>query len=223
MIITVPQLLSPSQLQAINELIDSGQFEDGQKTAGWHAKTVKQNRQWLGSEEQQAELDHCLTVALSQQQNFTASSYPKYMQPFMVSESCGGGHYGPHIDDALMGQEAIARSDLSCTIFLSDPELYRGGELHMEYLGQNLEFKLAAGDAIVYPSTTLHEVTPVTEGVRRVALTWIESYVRNASQREILFDLDTARKDIMNQYGKTDAFDRITKSHANLLRQWAET
>ncbi|MBB6523580.1 Fe2+-dependent dioxygenase [Pseudoteredinibacter isoporae] len=223
MIITVPKLLNAEQLQAINGLIDSGQFEDGQNTAGWHAKTVKQNRQWLGSEEQQAELDHCLTVALSQQQQFTASSYPKYIQPFMVSESCEGGHYGPHIDDALMGQEAIARSDLSCTIFLSDPAQYQGGELRMDYQNQSLEFKLSAGDAIVYPSTTLHEVTPVSQGVRRVALTWIESYVRHASQREILYDLDTARKDIMNQHGKTDAFDRITKSHANLLRQWADT
>jgi len=223
MIITVDSLLTTEQVSAINKLIDSGHFEDGQNTAGWHAKTVKQNRQWQGNQEQQDQLDHFLSIALSQNTKFTTASYPKYIQPFMVSESHDGGHYGMHTDDALMGKEGIARSDLSCTIFLSDPKSYKGGELHMDYFGQGLEFKLAAGDAIIYPSTTLHEVKPVTNGTRRVALTWIESYVRDASKREILYDLDCARRDVMQQQGKTEAFDKITKSHANLLRQWADT
>ncbi|MCV6613804.1 MAG: Fe2+-dependent dioxygenase [Cellvibrionaceae bacterium] len=223
MIIKLPGLLNQAQLQAINGLVDGGEFSDGQATAGWHAKQVKQNRQWQGSEQQQDELDNSLTLALSQQPEFTAASYPKYIQPFMVSESCNGGHYGMHTDDALMGAQAIARSDLSCTLFLSDPAEYQGGELHIQHHGQSIEFKLAAGDAVVYPSTTLHEVKPVSAGVRRVALTWIESYVRSAADREILYELDLARKQIMREQGKTASFDWVSKSHANLLRRWADT
>ena len=114
-------------------------------------------------------------------------------------------------------------TDTSCTIFLTPPEDYEGGELVMNLSGMDMAFKLNAGDAIIYPSTTLHRVNPVTSGSRKVALTWIESHIPQASQREMLFDLDSARKDIMKHLGKTDAFDRITKTHANLLRQWAMT
>lgn len=223
MITTIKQLLTPAQLQAINQLIDQGQFEDGKLTAGWHAKNVKHNRQWQANTELSDELNHSLGQALGRNPEFTAAAYPKLLQPFLISESSDGGHYGPHVDDALMGLDQIARSDISCTIFLSDASSYQGGELLMGYQGNELSFKLNAGDAIIYPSTTLHQVTAVSQGQRRVAVSWIESYIRNAGQREILYDLDQARKDIMGRDGKSDSFDRISKSHANLLRMWAET
>lgn len=223
MITTIKQLLTPVQLQAINQLIRQGQFEDGKLTAGWHAEDVKNNRQWKADSELYDELNYNLGQALGQNPEFTAAAYPKLLQPFLISESSDGGHYGPHIDDALMGMNQIARSDISCTIFLNDARSYQGGELLMGYQGNELSYKLNAGDAIIYPSSTLHQVTPVSQGQRRVAVSWIESYIRNADQREILYDLDQARKDIMSKDGKSDSFDRISKSHANLLRMWAET
>ncbi|WP_413694178.1 Fe2+-dependent dioxygenase [Psychromonas sp. KJ10-2] len=141
----------------------------------------------------------------------------------MISQSQHSGGYGDHVDDALMGSEAILRSDLSCTLFLSNPDDYQGGELVFSFGAQQLSYKLPAGHAIIYPSTSLHRVNPVTEGVRHVGITWLESYIRHADQREVLQDLDNARREIMKTQGKSNAFDKISKSHANLLRLWAET
>lgn len=223
MIIQLSQVLNTQQLTAINTLIDQGQFEDGKKTAGWHAKQVKNNQQWQATDLLTKELNQKLSSALGGHPEFASATYPKYMQPFMVSESSDGAHYGNHVDDALMGNDSILRTDISCTIFLSDPDSYTGGDLTMDLYGESLSFKLAAGNALLYPSTSLHRVTPVTKGCRRVALTWIESYIRETSQREILHDLDCARKDILATSGKTASFDQVSKSHANLLRRWALT
>ncbi len=223
MIIQLADVLTSQQLAATNALIDQGYFEDGKNTAGWHAKGVKNNRQWRATDALMGELNQQLSTALGSHPEFAAVTYPKYMQPFMVSESSDGGHYGPHVDDALMGGDSILRTDISCTLFLSDPASYTGGELTMDLQGSTLSFKLSAGSALVYPSTSLHEVKPVTQGCRRVALTWIESYLREAQQREILYDLDCARKAVLASVGKTASFDKISKSHSNLLRRWAQT
>lgn len=223
MIIQLEQVLSEMQVQAVLQLLGHGEFASGKETAGWHAKTVKDNLQWQGEAGVAEELDHCLTGALAGHEDFAGCAYAKDMMPFIVSESTGGGGYGDHIDDALMHSQHIVRTDLSCTIFLSEPDEYEGGELIMNYSGLEMAIKLRAGDAILYPSTTLHRVNPVTAGSRKVALTWMESHIRQAGQREMLFDLDKARKAIMKKEGKSDAFDLITKTHANLLRLWAET
>lgn len=223
MILQIENVLNPEQLDAVNQLVDTGNFEDGKLTAGWNAQSVKENRQWQASDDIEQQLDVALTSALGQNPQYVASVYPKALQSFLISESHNGGHYGLHIDDALMASEHIVRTDVSCTIFLSEPEQYQGGELEINMQGQVLQYKLAAGCALIYPSTSLHQVMPVTSGCRRVAVSWTESYVRNAANREILYDLDRARKAIMQQHGKTPEFDLINKSHANLLRQWAET
>jgi len=223
MITQLKQVLTPQQVAGILELTRHGQFNDGKLTAGWHAKGVKNNRQWQGDEQLGHDIEHHLQGALTAHPQFSGAAYAKSMMPFIISESAQGGGYGDHIDDALMADQQVLRTDLSCTIFLTEPETYEGGELIMNFCGVEMAFKLAAGDAILYPSTTLHRVNPVTSGSRKVALTWIESHVSQASQREILFDLDSARKEIMTSTGKTAAFDRITKTHANLLRLWAHT
>ncbi len=223
MILKLANVLSAEKQQELQKILTAGRFEDGQKTAGWHAQQVKQNQQWHADPELMLNLNDWLSAQLAQHSEFTAATYPKYMAPFIISRSEKEGHYGNHIDDALMGHEQITRSDISCTIFLSDPESYEGGDLVMDFAGEELRFKLPKGYAIVYPSTTLHRVEPVTSGRREVAVTWIESYIRHANQREILRDLDLARRDVLKEQGKNKAFDQITKSHANLLRMWAET
>ena len=223
MITKLPQVLSAQQISSIIQLVEHGDFIDGKSTAGWHAQEVKTNRQWQGEPELNEQIQQGMQGALTQHPLFSGATYAKSMMPFIISESTLGGGYGNHIDDALMANDTVLRTDISCTVFLTPPEDYEGGELVMNLSGMEMAFKLNAGDAIIYPSTTLHRVNPVTSGSRQVALTWIESHIPQASQREMLFDLDTARKDIMEHQGKTDAFDRITKTHANLLRQWAMT
>ena len=223
MITKLPQVLSAQQISSIIQLVEHGNFIDGKSTAGWHAKAVKTNRQWQGEPELNEQIQQGMQGALTQHPMFSGATYAKSMMPFIISESTLGGGYGNHIDDALMANDTVLRTDISCTVFLTPPEDYEGGELVMNLSGMEMAFKLNAGDAIIYPSTTLHRVNPVTSGSRKVALTWIKSHIPQASQREMLFDLDTARKDIMEHQGKTDAFDRITKTHANLLRQWAMT
>lgn len=223
MITKLPQVLSPRQVASIIQLIEHGSFNSGKDTAGWHAKAVKHNLQWQGDTELNEQIQTGIQGALTQHPQFTGAAYAKAMMPFIISESTLGGGYGDHIDDALMVNESVLRTDISCTLFLTPPQGYEGGELVMNLSGMEMAFKLNAGDAIIYPSTTLHRVNPVTSGSRKVALTWIESHIPQASQREILFDLDCARKEIMEHHGKTSAFDRITKTHANLLRQWAMT
>jgi PKHD-type hydroxylase len=121
-----------------------------------------------------------------------------------------------------MDNQDFLRSDVSFTLFLSPPSTYEGGELVIESTDAEQAYKLEAGSVIIYPSSTLHRVEPVTEGVRLVAVAWVQSLVREPSDREILFDLDTTRRAIFTKQGKTIEFDLISKSHANLLRKWAE-
>ena len=223
MITILENVLNQAELTAINETLKLGQFYSGAATAGWAAKSVKTNLQWQAEPDIDAELSNRLTTHLVTHSQFATSTYAKKIAPFLISESRDGGGYGNHVDDALMGRESILRSDLSCTLFLSNPQDYQGGELTFSFGVEELRYKLPAGHAIIYPSTSLHRVEPVTQGVRQVAVTWLESYIRNAENREILKDLDAARRTVMKDQGKNSAFDQISKSHSNLLRLWAET
>lgn len=144
------------------------------------------------------------------------------MHSLLFSRYGVGMAYGRHIDNALMGGKQLRRSDLSFTVFLSDPDTYTGGELVIEGPDNETSYRLAAGSAIVYPANTLHRVDPVISGERLVAVGWVQSLIRDAEQREILFDLDTVKRTLFAQDGKTDAFDLVSKTMANLLRKWAE-
>jgi PKHD-type hydroxylase len=149
--------------------------------------------------------------------------FPKTIHSVLFSRYTEGMAYGRHIDNPVMGSsDHPARSDVSWTLFLNEPEDYDGGELVVEASQGHKTFKLQAGAMIVYPSTTLHQVMPVTRGDRLVAVGWVQSIVRDPADRELLYDLDTARRNIFNQYGKTTEFDLLSKSYANLLRKWAD-
>ncbi|WP_162618051.1 Fe2+-dependent dioxygenase [Shewanella halifaxensis] len=223
MIQIINNVLNPEQIALLMHTISQGEFQCGKQTAGWHAQGVKNNQQWHGGEQVNEQLQQALLLYLTQHPQFSAITYAKKMMPFIISCSADNGGYGNHIDDALMHGEQMVRTDISCTIFISEPEDYEGGELVMSLGGAELPYKLRAGDAIIYPSTTLHKVNPVTQGQRLVALTWIESFIADSQQREMLYDLDCARKAIMQQNGKSHEFDLITKTHANLLRRWSAT
>jgi PKHD-type hydroxylase len=224
MLLCIADVLLPDQLKGLVAKLNQAKFVDGKFTAGWHARMVKHNTQLKddGTGLVQ-ELQQNVMAALQKNALFQMAARPKQIRPLLFSRYEAGMDYGTHVDNALMGSDAaLMRSDISLTLFLSNPESYTGGELVIESTQGEQAFKLPAGAMIIYPSSTLHRVEPVTQGVRLAAVTWVQSLVRDMGDREILFDLDTARHSLFEQYGKSAEFDLLSKSHANLLRKWAD-
>ncbi|MGL5131754.1 MAG: Fe2+-dependent dioxygenase [Planktothrix sp.] len=222
MILCIADVLTPEELETTLTLLQEAEFIDGKTTAGRYVKSVKNNQQIKTDTEVTSDLRNIVLEALKRNELFKVAVRPKIIRPMIFSRYDVGMYYGSHFDNAIMGDESISRTDVSLTLFLTDPNTYQGGELVIETSLGEQSFKLDAGSAIVYPSSTLHRVETVTQGTRWAAVTWIQSLIRDPSQREILFDLDTARRSIFQQYGKTIEFDLIAKSHANLLRKWAD-
>lgn len=222
MIICMANILTSEELGLIIDRLKNAEFVDGKLTAGWHAQQVKNNAQLKNDAAPTQELRNLVNQALKRNSLFQIAARPKAIRPIMFSRYQGGMYYGTHIDNAIMGDEELMRSDLSLTLFLSDPATYTGGELVIESTQGEQAFKLDAGSMVVYPTTTLHRVEPVTEGERLAAVTWVQSLVRDAHNREILFDLDTVRDTLFQKSGKTGEFDLLSKSIANLLRKWAD-
>lgn len=221
MILCIGDILTPTELEAVVAKLETAEFVDGKATAGWHARLVKRNTQLPQGSPALAVVREIVSAALQRHVLFQMAVRPHIIRPMLISRYDIGMSYGTHVDNALMHDPSM-RSDVSMTLFLSDPATYEGGELIIESTQGEAAFKLPAGSAIVYPSSTLHRVEAVTQGVRLAAVTWIQSLVRDPNRREILFDLDTARQTLFEASGKTPAFDLISKSHANLLREWIE-
>lgn len=222
MLLCIADVLSAEELSTLDALMEDGTFEPGSRTAGWNARLVKNNEQMSG--DALAKAQKIVLDALHRNVTFMAAVLPKVVLPPLVARYSGSMTYGNHVDDALMRQRSggTVRTDVSTTVFLSDPSTYEGGELVMETPAGSQAYKLPRGAAIVYPSTTLHRVDPVRSGARRVAVTWSQSLVRDPAHREALFDLERARRQIFDRDGKTEVFDLLSKTRANLLREWAE-
>lgn len=222
MIFTVDQILSPDELVEIKQILEQAEFIDGKLTAGWHAKLVKNNQQLKQGASKQ-KLQQIIRAALNKNALFQSAVRPRAIHSLLFSRYDCGMSYDTHVDNAIMGSgSGHYRSDVSFTLFLNSPQDYEGGELVIEGVQSDQSFKLQSGSAIIYPSTTLHRVNSVTQGTRLVVVGWVQSMIREASDRELLFDLDTARRAIFAKSGKTPEFDLISKSVANLLRKWAE-
>jgi PKHD-type hydroxylase len=222
MLLCIDQVLTPQELEQTMSKLADAKFVDGKSTAGWHAQQVKNNLQLPTDSPIAQELQNLVFQALLRNPLFQMAVRPKMVRPILFSRYEPGMSYGFHVDNALMGDRTPNRSDVSLTLFLSSPSDYEGGELVMDTLFGERSFKLNAGSMVVYPSSTLHQVKPITKGIRFAAITWIQSLVRDPADREILFDLDTVRQLMYNKYGKTPEFDLLSKSHANLLRKWAD-
>jgi PKHD-type hydroxylase len=219
MILPVANVLSPDQVSEIVQRLGGGRWQSGSATAGWHARLVKENEQLRADDPAHADLRALVEQAVSGNPVVAMATRPRRFGPILFSRYSSGQHYGSHVDDAVMGG---VRTDISFTIFLAEPDSYEGGELVMETTAGEVAFKLPAGCGLFYPSTTLHHVASVTGGSRMAAVGWIRSLVRDAADREILFDLDTARQSLFQQQGKTADFDLLSKCLANLLRKWVE-
>ena len=222
MIFSIDNVLTLEELQFIVDSLEQADFVDGKATAGWYAKLVKYNMQLQREATYASDLRELVKTALKRNVLFQSAVQPKIIHSMLFSRYEKGMSYGRHVDNALMGNQEFLRSDVSFTLFLSLPSTYEGGELVIECSDRDRTYKLEAGSMIVYPSSTLHQVEPVIAGVRLAAVGWVQSLVRDPNEREILFDLDTARRSIFAKEGKTIEFDLISKSYANLLRKWAE-
>ncbi len=217
MLFQIPDVLSPDELHQLQDALTAAEFVDGKATAGWYAKQVKHNQQLTRSSSQA--LEGLAKTALSRHPLFQIAVRPKQIHSLRFSRYGVGMSYGTHADNAMMGGY---RSDVSFTLFLNSPTEYDGGELVIEGTDDEQTYKLKAGNAIVYPSATLHRVNEVTQGQRLVVVGWVQSLVRDPAQRELLFDIDTVRRSLFAQHGKTVEFDLLSKSVSNLLRRWAE-
>jgi PKHD-type hydroxylase len=215
----IEPLLTPQQTEAMVEQLEAAAeaWRPGAETAGWHARGVKTNRQLDRGSELHRQLAADLQDQLLRHPLIQAAAFPGRIHGILFSRCGVGQGYGRHVDNAWM---AGGRSDLSFTVFLSDCAAYAGGELVLESPGGEECFRLPAGQALVYPSTLLHRVEPVTAGERLVAVGWIESRIRHADQRELLFELDTARRALFERSGNDEIFDLISRSYSNLLRRW---
>jgi PKHD-type hydroxylase len=218
MMTVIADVLDSSETAAAREALAAANFVDGRATAGWAAKLVKNNLQ-AGNDAALQKLREKLTAKIGEHPLFRMVARPKQLSPLILSRYEPGMAYGSHVDDAIMGG---MRSDVSFTLFLSDLDTYDGGALVIETSGGEEDVRLPAGSMVVYSSTTLHRVAEVTKGARLAAVGWARSFVRDPAQRELLFDLDTARQSLFQKQGKTAEFDLLSKSSANLLRMWAE-
>ena len=222
MIICAQNLLTPEELSAIHHELRGASFVDGASTAGWSAREVKKNLQVALDTESYPKLQETVRNAFLRNAMMQAALLPFAVTQVMFNRYDVGMTYGPHVDAAIMGGLGSAvRSDIAITVFLSDPKTYAGGDLVVDASGMECGFKLEAGSAVAYPANTLHHVTPVTQGARYAAVIWVQSQVRDASQRELLWDLDNAKRQIFGREGKSATFDAVSRSHANLLRMWA--
>ena len=211
------QLLKKEEVDVLIENLKkkSNSWEEGKKTAGNYASLVKDNLQLDRKSETSKKLSKLITNKIISNPLIKSFALPKIVHGIMFTKSLKKMHYGRHIDNPFMSS---GRSDLSFTISLTEKSNYIGGELIIEEINEDKEFKLDLGEIIIYPSTHLHSVKEIKGGERLVCVGWIESYVKSSEEREYLFDLDAGAKGILAKYGRSNELDLIYKSYSNLLR-----
>lgn len=198
MLLEIPGVLNAAQLEKINQILDQAEFVDGKLTAGMAARRVKRNQEMKQEPKRMELLIRILVSSLSHNDTFNSAVLPHRMADPIFARYQPGMTYGDHVDDPIMGKSGPRfRTDVSMTLFLREPESYEGGELVIRTSFGAREVKLAAGDAVIYPSSSLHRVAEVTRGERLVALAWVQSHVRDPAQRELLYELNQAREKLL--------------------------
>ncbi len=224
MMLHVPAVLDRAQVQSLRARLDAAEWSDGRATVGDQGAQVKRNRQLDPDAALTRALGSEILAALGRHALFFSAALPLRFLPPLFNRYEGGEHYGLHIDGAvrrLSGGEQL-RTDLSCTLFLGDPEDYEGGELEVVDTYGVHEVKLPAGDLILYPSTSLHQVLPVTGGVRICAFFWLQSMVRDNHRRGLLFALDQSIQSLRARHGDSPETVALAGHYHNLLRMWTE-
>lgn len=225
MLIAIPDVLSADEVRQCRELLEQAQWEDGKKTAGYIAADVKTNLQLDINNPVAKQLGDFLVQILAKHPAFIAAALPTKILPPRFNRYEGGGAYGNHIDNALFvvdGTGQRIRTDVSTTLFLSEPEEYEGGELVIEDTYGSQSIKLPAGHLVVYPGTSLHRVNPVTAGTRYASFFWSQSMVRHAHKRSMLWELDQSIQSVATRDADHPALADLSGVYHNLIREWAE-
>jgi len=225
MLLHIPQVLNKAEVAQFRQLLSNADWTDGRATVGPQGAKVKQNRQLPIDSPLAKELGAVILQRLYQHPLFLSAAIPHRTVPPLFNAYSGGEHYGLHVDGAiriLPGSTLSLRTDVSSTLFLSEPEDYDGGELQiLDTYGEH-QVKLPAGDLILYPSTSLHQVLPVTRGERVCSFFWSQSQVRDSEKRAMLFNLDQQILSLRSQLGDSAEVLALTGHYHNLLRLWAE-
>jgi len=227
MLIVIPSVLNAGQLSDARAMVEQGQWRDGRVTAGIQSALAKHNLQLDNDGAEARSIGTMILEALAGNALFQSAALPRRIVPplFNRYDASDGHHFGEHVDNALrpLAGGGRIRTDLSATLFLSEPGDYDGGELVIEDSFGAHEVKLAAGEMILYPATSLHRVEPVTRGTRLASFFWIESMVRDDGQRTLLLDMDAAIRTLALEVGDSHrAVVSLTGSYQNLLRRWAD-
>jgi PKHD-type hydroxylase len=225
MITRISALLSVDRLEAIRARLEGASWEDGRTTAGQQSAQVKSNLQLPQHDPVTREIGDEIVRALERSALFVSASLPRHVYPPLFNRYESGMTFGAHIDNAVRqipGTPHRLRTDLSATLFLSEPEEYDGGELLIEDTYGSQSIKLAAGDMVMYPSSSVHRVVPVSRGTRTAAFFWIQSMVRDDGARTLLYELDTSIRELARDGARNESLVRLTACYHNLLRRWAD-
>ncbi|MEY4979668.1 MAG: hypothetical protein RLZZ352_1938 [Pseudomonadota bacterium] len=229
MLLTLPNLLSAADLAQVRQRLTDAPWQDGRDSAGPQARTVKNNQQLPHDCATATAIRQWVLQSLNRSALFFSAALPlRIFTPRVNRYGFETNAYGPHIDNAIRlktsdtGTEYV-RTDVSCTVFLNEPDEYDGGELMVHDTYGTRGVKLPAGHAVLYPGTSLHQVTPVTRGQRLACFFWVQSMVRSDEQRRLLFDLDMNLLALRQRYGETPETTALTGTYHNLLRLWADT
>ena len=225
MLLTIPDVFPPEQVVLIRRKLDAAEWVDGRVTAGYQSAMAKDNAQIPEGHPIAQEAGELILQALGQNPLFVSAALPMKVFPPLFNRYSGGQSFGTHVDNAirhLKGTSHRVRSDLSATLFFSQPEEYDGGELIVEDTYGIHSVKLPAGHMVLYPSSSLHKVQPVTRGARVSSFFWIQSMVRDDGARTLLFDLDNVNQRISAEQPNSPAAVKLTGIYHNLLRRWAE-
>tara|TARA_R110000764_G_scaffold239128_2_gene337589 strand:- start:177 stop:854 length:678 start_codon:yes stop_codon:yes gene_type:complete len=224
MLLQIPAVFSPGEVATLRSRLDAGPWADGNVTSGHQSATAKRNHQLPEGSPEAREVGAVIQQALQANPMFVSAALPHTIFPPLFNRYEGGEQFGLHVDNAIRQRgDTRIRSDLSATLFLSDPADYDGGELIVEEMYGPQSVKLPAGDLVLYPSRSLHRVTPVTRGSRVACFFWLQSLVRDDADREALFRMDVAIQRINVDRGpRDDAVLELTAVYHNLLRRWAE-
>jgi PKHD-type hydroxylase len=225
MLIQIPDVLTADQVAEARGRLDAADWVDGRVTAGHQSAMVKNNQQLPEGHPLGRELGELIVAALQRSPLFITAALPRQVFPPLFNRYAGGQSFGSHVDNAIRqvpGTPHRIRTDLSCTLFFSRPDEYDGGELVVEDVYGAHAVKLPAGHLVLYPSTSLHQVRPVTRGARVSSFFWVHSMVRDDGERTLLFDLDRSVRALVTERGDHPVAVQLTAVYHNLLRRWAE-